>query len=166
MAPSLALTLDLPGPRATEALGHWLGQHLPAGTVLLLQGDLGSGKTTLVKGLGRALGITEDIDSPTFTLMNEYLVGRLPLYHGDLYRLEPMAVAALFLDAYWDGIEFPPGILAIEWAEHLPHPPPAPLTVHLTATPTGRQATLIPSTPEQATLLEALTTDALLVDEV
>ncbi|MER3476571.1 MAG: tRNA (adenosine(37)-N6)-threonylcarbamoyltransferase complex ATPase subunit type 1 TsaE, partial [Leptolyngbya sp. ERB_1_2] len=82
-------TIDLKNPTETRSLGIQLGQTLPAGTVLLLQGDLGSGKTSLVQGIGEGLGIQDAIESPTFTLINEYLTGRVPLYHFDLYRLEP-----------------------------------------------------------------------------
>ncbi|MEO1299369.1 MAG: tRNA (adenosine(37)-N6)-threonylcarbamoyltransferase complex ATPase subunit type 1 TsaE, partial [Cyanobacteria bacterium J06636_16] len=81
----MTVSLVLPNEAMTRALGLWLGQHLEAGTVLLLQGDLGSGKTTLVKGIGQGLGIPEAIDSPTFALINEYPQGRIPLYHVDLY---------------------------------------------------------------------------------
>lgn len=161
------MTLNLPSADATRALGHWLGHHLPAGTVLLLQGDLGSGKTTLVKGLGAGLAIPDTIDSPTFTLINEYLSGRLPLYHVDLYRLEGEAVDGLFLETYWEGIEFPRGIVAIEWAERLNYWPPQPLSLTLThQAATGRLATLTPTTLSQASLLEALTPDAILAHEV
>jgi tRNA threonylcarbamoyladenosine biosynthesis protein TsaE len=109
----------LPNALATKELGVVLGRSLPPGTVILLEGDLGAGKTTLVQGIGEGLGIQESIDSPTFTLINEYLEGRIPLYHLDLYRLEPAEVAALHLDSYWEGIETPLGIVAIEWAEKL-----------------------------------------------
>ncbi|NER79013.1 MAG: tRNA (adenosine(37)-N6)-threonylcarbamoyltransferase complex ATPase subunit type 1 TsaE [Leptolyngbya sp. SIO1D8] len=151
----------------TFALGVWLGQHLNAGTVLLLQGDLGSGKTTLVKGLGKGLGIHEEINSPTFTLVNEYPEGRLPLYHVDLYRLDAAETDNLFLETYWEGVEYPPGIVAIEWSEHLQHLPLKPLQVAIAhQQPIGRKVTLIPSTPAQETLLEALPLDAILVDEI
>ena len=160
-------TLTLPRDRTTFALGHWLGQRLPVGTVLLLEGDLGSGKTTLTKGLGAGLGITEEIDSPTFTLINEYLEGRLPLYHVDLYRLTATDTSSLFLESYWEGIEYAPGIMAIEWAERLQFLPPEPLKIGLTyRQPTGRQVSLIPSTAPQTSLLEALTSDAILAHEV
>ena len=102
---------------ATRSLGVALGQSLPASSLLLLAGDLGSGKTTLVQGIGEGLGITEPIVSPTFTLINEYTEGSLPLYHLDLYRLQSVEVAALNLETYWEGVEVPPGIVAIEWAE-------------------------------------------------
>lgn len=110
----------LPNVAATRTLGLGLGQHLTAGTVLLLEGDLGSGKTTLVQSMGQGLGITEPIVSPTFTLINEYDGGRLPLYHIDLYRLSAGEMAdTLHLDLYWQGIEVPLGIVAIEWPDRL-----------------------------------------------
>jgi tRNA threonylcarbamoyladenosine biosynthesis protein TsaE len=115
----------------TRKLGVALGQQLPAGSVLLLEGDLGSGKTTLVQGLGAGLGITDAIDSPTFTLINEYLGGRLPLYHLDLYRLNPAEVTALALETYWDELEVELGIVAIEWAERLQSKPADYLQIQL-----------------------------------
>ncbi|MBH8575167.1 tRNA (adenosine(37)-N6)-threonylcarbamoyltransferase complex ATPase subunit type 1 TsaE [Nostocaceae cyanobacterium CENA369] len=117
---------------ATLHLGINLGQTLDAGSVILLEGDLGAGKTTLVQGIGQGLGITEPIVSPTFTLINEYTAGRLPLYHLDLYRLEPQEVVALNLETYWEGFEAIPGIVAIEWAERMPYKPDSYLNVHLT----------------------------------
>lgn len=100
-----------------------LGRLLPAGSVILLEGNLGAGKTTLVQGIGEGLGIKDTIDSPTFTLINEYLEGRIPLYHLDLYRLEAAEVEALQLENYWEGIEVPLGIVAIEWSDRLPFKP-------------------------------------------
>ncbi|MGI8936519.1 MAG: tRNA (adenosine(37)-N6)-threonylcarbamoyltransferase complex ATPase subunit type 1 TsaE [Phormidesmis sp.] len=139
--------IDLPNAQATQALGYALGEQLPAGSVLLLRGDLGSGKTTLVQGLGAGLGIAE-IDSPTFTLINEYTGGRLPLYHIDLYRLSAAEAEALYLETYWEGVEVEPGIVAIEWAERLTYLPPAPVELALRYLPgEGRQARMtIPQT--------------------
>lgn len=139
--------IDLPNAQATQALGYALGEQLPAGSVLLLKGDLGSGKTTLVQGLGAGLGIAE-IDSPTFTLINEYTGGRLPLYHIDLYRLSAAEAEALYLETYWEGVEVEPGIVAIEWAERLTYLPPAPVELALRYLPgEGRQARMtIPQT--------------------
>lgn len=127
-----ATTIFLPDAAATRSLGIALGQTLPAGSVLLLEGELGSGKTTLVQGLGEGLSIQDAIDSPTFTLINEYFEGRLPLYHLDLYRLDATATAALSLETYWDGTEAELGIVAIEWAERLPYKPSSYLEVRLT----------------------------------
>ncbi|CAN5781115.1 hypothetical protein BH23CYA1_BH23CYA1_19440 [soil metagenome] len=139
--------IDLPNAQATQALGYALGEQLPAGSVLLLKGDLGSGKTTLVQGLGAGLGIAE-IDSPTFTLINEYTGGRLPLYHIDLYRLSAAEAEALYLETYWEGVEVEPGIVAIEWAERLTYLPPAPVELALRyLSGEGRQARMtIPQT--------------------
>ena len=160
-------TLLLPTDRATLALGTWLGTQLEAGTVLLLTGDLGAGKTTLTKGIGQGLDIPDEIDSPTFTLINEYDSGRLPLYHVDLYRLEGAESDRLFLESYWEGIEYPPGIVVIEWAERLRYLPPEPLKIALSHHPsTGREVTLTATNPDHTRLIEALTTDALLADEI
>ncbi len=136
---SLLLTDEI----ATRDLGIALGRSLPLGSTLLLEGDLGSGKTTLVQGIGAGLGITEPISSPTFILLNEYPEGRIPLYHLDLYRLQPSEVDALHLESYWDGTEFSLGIVAIEWAERLKYLPLSYLQIHLTSVETGgRQAVI------------------------
>jgi len=126
------MKISLPDAEATRSLGVALGRSLPPGSVILLEGDLGAGKTTLVQGIGEGLGIQDSIDSPTFTLINEYLDGRIPLYHLDLYRLEPVEVEALNLETYWEGIEMPLGIVAIEWAERLQYKPDNYLSVCLT----------------------------------
>lgn len=118
----------------TFQLGKILGESLSAGTVILLKGDLGTGKTTLVQGIGDALGIKDPILSPTFTLINEYTEGRLPLYHLDLYRLQPQETEGLYLDLYWEGREITPGIMAIEWAERLLYSPPNYLDIELSFT--------------------------------
>jgi tRNA threonylcarbamoyladenosine biosynthesis protein TsaE len=136
------VTLSLPDITATQALGIRLGQLLPAGSILLLEGDLGSGKTSLVQSIGQGLGITDAIVSPTFTLINEYHDGRLPLYHFDLYRLRPAEVFDLYLDAYWEGIDFPLGIVAIEWPERLLEWPENSLCLQLQYQGEGRQVIL------------------------
>ncbi|MBE9126166.1 MULTISPECIES: tRNA (adenosine(37)-N6)-threonylcarbamoyltransferase complex ATPase subunit type 1 TsaE [unclassified Coleofasciculus] len=129
---------------ATRSLGVSLGQSLPAGSVILLEGDLGAGKTTLVQGIGEGLGIRDAIVSPTFTLINEYPQGRIPLYHLDLYRLQSEEVEALNLESYWEGIEMPLGIVAIEWAERLLYLPPNYLHIYLKySAEGGRQAELV-----------------------
>lgn len=130
--------LNLPNLQATHDLGVRLGKTLNPGTVLLLTGDLGTGKTSLVQGIGAGLGIVETLESPTFTLLNEYHDGRVPLYHLDLYRLTPPEVAELYLEGYWDGTEAPLGIMAIEWCDRLPYLPDRYLNLTLTHTETGR----------------------------
>jgi tRNA threonylcarbamoyladenosine biosynthesis protein TsaE len=132
----------LSGEQATRQLGVRLGQLLPANTILLLNGDLGSGKTTVVQGIGEGLGIGEPIVSPTFTLICEYPEGRIPLYHFDLYRLQPQEVEELYLEAYWEGTDYPLGIVAIEWAERLLHPPSDHLKICLKVAGDGRQVQL------------------------
>ena len=102
--------------QATQTLGENLARLLAAGDVIALQGDLGAGKTNLVQGIARGLDITEDVNSPTFILANEYTRGRLPLYHIDAYRLENAAEARGFgLDDYLNG----DGVTVIEWAERV-----------------------------------------------
>lgn len=126
------MQIYLANAQATRLLGIHLGQTLAAGSIILLTGDLGSGKTSLVQGIGAGLGISEPIVSPTFTLINEYDEGgRLPLYHLDLYRLQPQEVEGLNLASYWEGREYPLGIVAIEWAERLVEMPPAYLQICL-----------------------------------
>jgi tRNA threonylcarbamoyladenosine biosynthesis protein TsaE len=97
-------------------MGARLGQLLRPGQVLCLVGELGTGKTCLVQGVGQGLGITDQITSPTFTLVNEYPGTRLNLYHIDLYRIVDVKAAHTFgLDDYLYG----DGICAIEWAERV-----------------------------------------------
>jgi tRNA threonylcarbamoyladenosine biosynthesis protein TsaE len=127
----------LPDIKATQQLGIKLAKNLTVGSVILLEGDLGAGKTTLVQGIGQGLGIAESIVSPTFTLINEYTEGSIPLYHLDLYRLEPQEVIGLNLETYWEGIEVTPGIVAIEWAERMPYLPDSYLKICLTHSDNG-----------------------------
>lgn len=117
-----------------------MGQRLPVGAVLLLSGPLGSGKTTFTQGLGAGLCIEQTIDSPTFTLINEYLTGRLPLYHVDLYRLDEAGADGLYLETYWEGEEVEPGILVIEWAERLKYLPDMSIGLRFAYGATGRLA--------------------------
>lgn len=141
MTNNCQITITLSDAKATKHLGRLLGQSLPAGSVVLLEGDLGAGKTTLVQGIGEGLGIEDPIVSPTFTLVNEYTEGRLPLYHLDLYRLQTKEIESLYLDTYWEGIEVLPGITAIEWGQRLSYQPSNYLKIHLVQTPNqSRQA--------------------------
>jgi tRNA threonylcarbamoyladenosine biosynthesis protein TsaE len=100
----------------TESLGERWGHEAQRGLVLGLHGDLGAGKTALVRGLARGLGFAGRVHSPTFTLVNEYLGGRLPLFHLDLYRLES---AAALESAGLEEFLAPDGVTVIEWAERL-----------------------------------------------
>ncbi|MDJ1177193.1 tRNA (adenosine(37)-N6)-threonylcarbamoyltransferase complex ATPase subunit type 1 TsaE [Roseofilum capinflatum] len=150
------LSLDLPDAQATKELGIKLGQILAPGSVVLFNGDLGTGKTTLIQGLGKGLGIEDLIDSPTFTLINEYADGRVPLYHFDLYRLSPAQVPNLNPELYWEGIEVPPGIVAIEWAEKLPYSPPEVLILDLSYQGDQRRVELWSKGPLGKAALEAI----------
>ena len=97
----------------TEALAAMLAEQLKAGDVLLLEGDLGAGKTAFVRGLARGLGADEtEVSSPTFALLQQY-EGRLPLYHFDLYRLSDMEAAELGFEEYFFGS----GVCAVEWPD-------------------------------------------------
>ena len=140
MANDTSLTLNLLTPEHTLELGKQLGHLLAAETILLLEGDLGTGKTTLIQGLGAGLGITDPIVSPTFALIHEYPEGRIPLYHFDLYRLTPAEVYDLHPEHYWLGLEAPLGITAIEWPQRLVALPENHLKIKLTHTEQGRIA--------------------------
>jgi tRNA threonylcarbamoyladenosine biosynthesis protein TsaE len=103
-------------PAETEALGEKFGRAAQHGFVFALSGDLGAGKTQVVKGIARGLGVTARVHSPTFTLVNEYGGGRLKLFHLDLYRLE---TPAQILSAGVEEFLSPDGVVVIEWAERL-----------------------------------------------
>ena len=106
------LTLSSDSPAATRRIGARLGRHLRPGDVILLLGELGTGKTCLTQGIGRGLGVTDQVKSSSFVLVNEY-AGRLKLYHADLYRLEdPREVMELALEE-----TAADGVLAVEWPE-------------------------------------------------
>jgi tRNA threonylcarbamoyladenosine biosynthesis protein TsaE len=139
MTKDFKINLLLPDLEATHNLGKKITKFLQPGTVILLEGDLGTGKTSLVQGIGKGLGIKELIVSPTFTLINEYHEGTLPLYHFDLYRLQSQEVASLNPEIYWEGIEVTPGITAIEWADRLTDKPDQYWEINLTHTDSGRQ---------------------------
>ena len=103
-------------PADTAALGAEIGRAAQPGLVLALSGDLGAGKTQLVKGLAAGLGVTARVHSPTFTLVNEYGGGRLKLFHLDLYRLEtPAQILSAGIEEFFS----PDGVAVIEWAERL-----------------------------------------------
>ena len=98
----------------TEAVGEALATTLSPGTVIAFTGDLGAGKTAFTRGLARGLGIGERVTSPTFTIVNEYEGGRLPLFHFDMYRLE--SSEELF-DIGWEDYLRRGGVCAVEWSE-------------------------------------------------
>ena len=124
-------SLTLTNRDATIALGKKIGQQLVAGDVLVLDGDLGAGKTTFTKGLAAGLEIPDIIKSPTFTIIHEYQDGRLPLYHMDAYRLENGGAEDLGLEEYFDG----DGVSVVEWAEFVEDELPADfLAIHFKRT--------------------------------
>ncbi|WP_040210665.1 tRNA (adenosine(37)-N6)-threonylcarbamoyltransferase complex ATPase subunit type 1 TsaE [Clostridium polynesiense] len=100
----------------TLDLGRKIGMLAKPGDIYCLDGDIGSGKTHLTKGIAEGLGIKENITSPTFTIVNEYHSGRLKLYHFDVYRVnDPDEIYAIGFDEYI----FSDGITVIEWAEYI-----------------------------------------------
>ena len=103
-------------PAETENLGASLGAILPPGTILAYEGDLGAGKTAFTRGLARGLGCTDMVTSPTYTIVNEYLSGRLPLFHFDMYRL---ASADDLWDIGWEDYLDRNGVCAVEWSENV-----------------------------------------------
>lgn len=98
----------------TETVGEALAATLSPGTVIAFTGDLGAGKTAFTRGLARGLGVGERVTSPTFTIVNEYEGGRLPLFHFDMYRLE--SSEELF-DIGWEDYLRRGGVCAVEWSE-------------------------------------------------
>ena len=103
-------------PAETETIGAALGRLLPPGTVIAYRGDLGAGKTAFTRGLARGLGCKEIVTSPTYTIVNEYLGGRIPLFHFDMYRLR--SSDELF-DIGWEDYLDRGGICAVEWSENV-----------------------------------------------
>ena len=103
-------------PAETEKIGEALGNILPAGTVIAYRGDLGAGKTAFTRGLARGLGYKEAVTSPTYTIVNEYLGGRLPLFHFDMYRL---ASAEDLWVIGWEDYLDRNGVCAVEWSENV-----------------------------------------------
>ncbi len=101
----------------TEALGQTIAHFLIPGTVIALFGELGAGKTALIQGIAAGLGIQEPVTSPTFTIVNEYHGGRLPLFHFDLYRL---GGEDELYDIGWEDYLHRGGVCAVEWSERAP----------------------------------------------
>jgi len=103
-------------PEETERVGAALGKILNPGEVLAYRGDLGAGKTAFTRGLARGLGYEEPVTSPTYTIVNEYLGGRLPLFHFDMYRLRS---SDDLWDIGWDDYLDRNGVCAVEWSENV-----------------------------------------------
>ena len=103
-------------PAQTEAVGAALAARLTPGAVIAYRGDLGAGKTAFTRGLAKGLGVKENVTSPTFTIVNEYLSGKMPLFHFDMYRLG--SEDELF-DIGWEDYLERGGVCAVEWSENV-----------------------------------------------
>jgi tRNA threonylcarbamoyladenosine biosynthesis protein TsaE len=113
---TISRNIETRGVAETIAFGEQFASELRAGDVIALRGELGAGKTCLVKGIARGLGIAQEVTSPTFTLIHEYRGGRLPLYHVDLYRLDGVeAAVGIGIEEYLGGN----GVTVVEWAEKI-----------------------------------------------
>ncbi|MBQ6889433.1 MAG: tRNA (adenosine(37)-N6)-threonylcarbamoyltransferase complex ATPase subunit type 1 TsaE [Oscillospiraceae bacterium] len=103
-------------PEETQALGAKLGAKLQPGAVIAYRGDLGAGKTAFTRGIAQGLGASDMVTSPTYTIVNEYLSGRMPLFHFDMYRLPDSD--SLF-DIGWEDYLERGGVCAVEWSENV-----------------------------------------------
>ena len=115
-------------PEETEKIGQALAKVLQPGTVLAYEGDLGAGKTAFTRGLARGLGATEMVTSPTYTIVNEYLSGRMPLFHFDMYRL---ASSDDLWDIGWEDYLERGGVCAVEWSENVADAMEGAITVRI-----------------------------------
>ena len=103
-------------PVQTEAVGQALGKVLKPGAIIAYEGDLGAGKTAFTRGLAKGLGAEDMVTSPTYTIVNEYLSGRMPLFHFDMYRL---ASSDDLWDIGWEDYLERGGVCAVEWSENV-----------------------------------------------
>ena len=115
-------------PEETELLGERLGRLLAPGTVIAYLGDLGAGKTAFTRGIARGIGAEGPVTSPTYTIVNEYLSGRIPLFHFDMYRLHS---ADDLFDIGWEDYLERGGVCAVEWSENVADALESPLTVRI-----------------------------------
>ena len=113
-------------PEETEAVGAALGRVLTPGSVVAYRGDLGAGKTAFTRGLARGLGCTDTVTSPTYTIVNEYLSGRIPLFHFDMYRLRS---SDDLWDIGWEDYLDRGGVCCVEWSENVADALEDPITV-------------------------------------
>lgn len=141
-------------PAETRAFGERLASQLQAGDVLLLLGDLGAGKSELTRGIAKGLGITATVASPSFTILNVYEEGRVPLYHFDWYRLNDVEeLYEMGMDEYLGG----DGVAVVEWPTQCPEAiPESCLEVRIAPVgETARDITLIPCGDFRSMTLEA-----------
>ena len=118
-------------PQETEEVGQALAEKLKPGTVIAYEGDLGAGKTAFTRGLARGLGATDRVTSPTYTIVNEYVSGRLPLFHFDMYRL---GSSDELFDIGWEDYLQRGGVCAVEWSENVADALENALTVRIEKT--------------------------------
>lgn len=116
-------------PEETEAVGEALGMALSPGTVIAYRGGLGAGKTAFTRGLARGLNCRETVTSPTYTIVNEYLGGRIPLFHFDMYRLKS---SDDLWDIGWEDYLDRGGVCAVEWSENVEDAMEGAITVSIT----------------------------------
>lgn len=138
--------ITLATPDDAHAWGMQLAPTLAAGDVIALVGNLGAGKTQITRGIVAGMESKADVTSPTFTLVHEYLDGRLPVFHFDFYRMES---AAEVIGLGWDEFLTEPGIIIVEWADMFPDlMPPNTRWFHIDAQPDGsRQVTASSKAP-------------------
>ena len=103
-------------PEETEKVGQALAEALQPGAVIAFEGDLGAGKTAFTRGLAKGLGCLEQVTSPTYTIVNEYLSGKMPLFHFDMYRL---SCGDDLFDIGWEDYLERGGVCAVEWSENV-----------------------------------------------
>ena len=119
----------------TQALGKKLAESLRPGDVIAYFGDLGAGKTAFTRGIAEGLGVSEQVTSPTYTIVNEYLSGRLPLFHFDMYRL---GSSDELFDIGWEDYLARGGVCAVEWSENVADAiPPDAVRVAIERAPGG-----------------------------
>ena len=121
-------------PDETQRVGAALAKTLRGGEVIAFLGDLGAGKTAFTRGLAEGLGVTDAVTSPTYTIVNEYLTGRLPLFHFDMYRL---GSSEELFDIGWEDYLARGGVCAVEWSENVQDALEAPITVRIDRVPDG-----------------------------
>ena len=121
-------------PMETQRVGAALGRTLLGGEVIAFLGGLGAGKTAFTRGLAEGLGVTDAVTSPTYTIVNEYLTGRLPLFHFDMYRL---GSSEELFDIGWEDYLARGGVCAVEWSENVLDALENPITVRIERVPDG-----------------------------
>ncbi|MBS4750087.1 tRNA (adenosine(37)-N6)-threonylcarbamoyltransferase complex ATPase subunit type 1 TsaE [Granulicatella sp. zg-ZJ] len=136
------MQLNIRSEQQMQDVASQLAPYLESGMTILLHGELGAGKTTFTKGLAKGLGITKIIKSPTYTLIREYLDGRLPLYHMDVYRLEDIGGDELGFEEYFDG----EGVCIVEWSQFIQETlPKQVLHIYLDRVPNQEDARVLKS---------------------